>query len=553
MADRVTIISPRNPWPLSTVTADDLEDLVAEGLLRPLSDERQPEWIPPASGAAPSPPPRYVVSFVSFHERGFGVLASRFMRAILHNYGVELHNLSPNSISQAAIFVAVCEGYLGIAPHWDLWTHLFSAELFASPTGERRVRAAVRAGGCILQLRQSRASQYIPAILVSSNKGWQRRWFYLRNDGEMLPPFSQRVVTVAADAWRYGTPHERQKNLEPLLKALEALRKGGLTAAGVIAAIHRRRVLSLAERRLPLWEMTPEADLEGSRMSADPLPIDVLHGRVAVALGKPDASAFSQPLMRPDHGCVTLVSVRYFFLPASDCPWSLWSRLFICLQEVGWHKPSWPRVPEDAVDRAARRVAAEEKKTDAEKAGARARTRARDALEKLRRRQERDGLPREPSPEMPDDDDDDEDDDEDDDMAARLGLSPGLRLGQELSSQPPSGLAPSVPGVGTPRSRPEERGQTEGVLDPSVGEVEVTPGSQAEASVPREPLPTPAAQEGDPQVAVAALGQSVSRASKVPKARTVPKLVARRTSAVPSGVEIRETSPQARLIMARSG
>jgi hypothetical protein len=179
------------------------------------------------------------------------VPASRFMRAILHHYGVELHNLSPNSISQAAIFVAVCEGYLGIAPHWDLWTHLFFTELFASPTGERKVRAAVRAGGCTLLLRQSRASLYIPAILASSNKGWQRRWFYLRNDGELLPPFSQRVVTAAADAWRHGTPHERQKNLEPLLKALEALRKGGLTAAGVIAAIHRRRVLPLVERRLP--------------------------------------------------------------------------------------------------------------------------------------------------------------------------------------------------------------------------------------------------------------------------------------------------------------
>jgi hypothetical protein len=159
-----------------------------------LSLMRGNEWIPPASGTAPSPPSGYVVSFVSFHERGFGVPASRFMRAILYNYEVELHNLSPNSISQAAIFVALCEGYLGITPHWDLWTHLFSAELFASPTGERRVHAAVRAGGCILQLRQSRASLYIPAILASSNKGWQRRWFYLRNDGEMLPPFSQRVV-----------------------------------------------------------------------------------------------------------------------------------------------------------------------------------------------------------------------------------------------------------------------------------------------------------------------------------------------------------------------
>jgi hypothetical protein len=84
------------------------------------------------------------------------------------------------------------------------------------------------------------------------------------------------------------------------------------------------------------------------------------------------------------------------------------------------------------VDRAARRVATEEKKKkkDAKKARTHERTRARDALEKLHRRQGRDGLPREPSSETPDDDDDDdEDDDENDDMAARLGLSPGLRLG----------------------------------------------------------------------------------------------------------------------------
>jgi hypothetical protein len=509
----------------------------------------------PPSGASPSPPPGYVVSFISFHEQGFRVPARHFMRAILHVYGVELHNLNPNSISQAAIFAAVCEGYLGINPHWDLWTHFFSAELFASPTGERRVRMAVRPGGCILQLRQARASQYIPAILASSNKGWQRRWFYLWNDDGRLLSFSQRVVTAAADVWRYGTLHDRQKNLQPLLKALEGLRKGGLTAAGVIAAIHRRRVLPLTERRLLLWEMTPEADLEGSRMSSDPLPVDDLHRRVAVTLGKPDAGALSQPLMCPDRGCVSLVSVCSFFLLASDCPWFSQLRLFVCLQEVGCHKPSRPPVPEDAVDRAARRVAAEKRKEkkDAKKARVRERTRARDALERLCRRQERDGLPREPSPETPDDDDDDEDDDEDDDMAAHLGLSPGLRLGQESSSQAPSGLASSVSGAGTPGSRSEEQGQTAGVLDPLAGEVEVTPGSQAELPVPREPSPVPAAEEGDPQVVVVAPGQSISRASRAPKARMVPKLAARPTSVVPSRVEVRETSPQARLIMAQSG
>jgi hypothetical protein len=229
--------------------------------------------------------------------------------------------------------------------------------------------------------------------------------------------------------------------------------------------------------------------------------------------------------------------------------------IFPLLQEVGRHKPSLPRVSQDAMDRAARRVAAKErkKKKDAEKARDCERRRARDALEKLRRRQEREGLPREPSPEMPDDEDDDEDDDEEDDMAARLGLSPGLGLGKGPSSQPPSGLMPSVPGVETPGSRPEGRGQPERVLDPSAGGAEATPGSQAEASAPREPPPAPAAQGSDPQVAVVAPGQSASRASGVPKARVVPKLLAKRTSVAVPGAEIQETSPQARLIMARSG
>jgi hypothetical protein len=143
------------------------------------------------------------------------------------------------------------------------------------------------------------------------------------------------------------------------------------------------------------------------------------------------------------------------------------------LQELGSYKPSLPPVPEDTVDRAARRVAAEKKeKKDTEKARARERMRARDALERRRRRQERDGLPREPSPETPDDDDDDEDDD----MAPRLGLSPDLRLGQGSSSQPPSGLAPSVSRAGTSGSQSEEQGQTE--------VVEVTSGGQVDPPVP---------------------------------------------------------------------
>jgi hypothetical protein len=233
-------------------------------------------------------------------------------------------------------------------------------------------------------------------------------------------------------------------------------------------------------------------------------------------------------------------------------PLVLTAEISVRLQELGFHKPFLPPVLEDAVDRAARRVAAEKKKEkkDAEKAQAREWMRARDALERRRRKQERDGLPREPSPETPDDDDDD---DKDDDMAARLGLSPDLRLGQGSSSQPPSGLAPSVSRAGASGSRSEEQGQAEGVLDPLAEVVEVTPGSQADPPVPEEPLPVPAAQKADHQVVVSAPGRTVPSAPRVPEAGMVPKPAAGQTVVVPAGTEARRASLQARLVVARSG
>jgi hypothetical protein len=134
--------------------------------------------------------------------------------------------------------------------------------------------------------------------------------------------------------------------------------------------------------------------------------------------------------------------------------------------------------------------------------------RARDALEKRRRRQARDGLPLEPSPDTPDDDDDD---DEDDDMAARLGLSPDPRLGQRSSSQPPGGLAPPVFGAGTPGSRSEERRRAEGVLDPLAEIIGATPRGQAEPHVPQEQVPVPAVREVGPSTVVTSPGQAAPR------------------------------------------
>ena len=97
-------------WGKSTATAAVLEQLVAERLLPVNNNSERPAWIPPRpEETKQNPPDGYVASLVRLHEQGFGVPVGRFMRALCKYYGVELHNFDPNSISQAAVFVAVCE------------------------------------------------------------------------------------------------------------------------------------------------------------------------------------------------------------------------------------------------------------------------------------------------------------------------------------------------------------------------------------------------------------------------------------------------------------
>jgi hypothetical protein len=69
----------------------------------------------------------------------------------------------------------------------------------------------------------------------------------------------------------------------------------------------------LAERRLLLSEMKSGVDLEGSQMSWAPLSTDDLRRRIASTVGRLDVDALTQPVMRPERGYVSLVSVCSFF------------------------------------------------------------------------------------------------------------------------------------------------------------------------------------------------------------------------------------------------
>jgi len=263
-------------WRPSSMTEHRLQELEREGLLRRLTSLSSPEWIaPPADHREPRPPKGYVVSFAKFHRHGLGAPLSRFMRALCHHYGVELQHFSPNAITVATVFAAVCEGYLGMMPHWELWLHLYKGELFNAPTGTTGVRKPVRAGCLNLVLKTGkteRPREYIPMGLLTNNAGWDSQLFYLRNDDDLLPAYTGRLITERPENWTYGVVQVHQSRLDPLLDVMKKLRSEGLTATLVLSAVHHRRVLPLMSRPLRMDEMAPGAssrDLEACRMSSE--------------------------------------------------------------------------------------------------------------------------------------------------------------------------------------------------------------------------------------------------------------------------------------------
>jgi hypothetical protein len=69
------------------------------------------------------------VACTTFYERGFGVPSHQFLCSLLYFYGLELHHLTPFGILHTVAFVTLCEAYMGIEPHFNLWNYFFCARL----------------------------------------------------------------------------------------------------------------------------------------------------------------------------------------------------------------------------------------------------------------------------------------------------------------------------------------------------------------------------------------------------------------------------------------
>jgi hypothetical protein len=109
-------------WTHSKCSLNNLNRLVSEGLLQ---EKNLVNWRPSYREPFPMENVDEIVTFLHFAERGLALPTCSFFRGLLYYYGLELHHLSPNSISHISIFIHFCEAFLGIEPHWDLFCFLF--------------------------------------------------------------------------------------------------------------------------------------------------------------------------------------------------------------------------------------------------------------------------------------------------------------------------------------------------------------------------------------------------------------------------------------------
>jgi hypothetical protein len=114
------ITNSSTSWVPSEFSQTDLTKAQTDGLI---ADSDQ--VIFPSTERIPKPPSGFQVMFLAFLLRGLSFPAHEFLRGLLFVYGVQLHELTPNSILHIACFVTLCEYFLGNESHWLLWKFLF--------------------------------------------------------------------------------------------------------------------------------------------------------------------------------------------------------------------------------------------------------------------------------------------------------------------------------------------------------------------------------------------------------------------------------------------
>jgi hypothetical protein len=162
------ITNASTSWVPSEFGQSDLSKAKKEGFLT-----EEDQIIFPSTERIPKPPSGYRVMFLAFLLRGLSFPAHKFLCGLLFVYGVQLHQLMPNSILHISYFITLCESFLGIEPHWILWKFLFCLRPSVSLSKKPEL------GEAVVSVRAE--VHYLEFSMAASVQGWRKKWFYIKD------------------------------------------------------------------------------------------------------------------------------------------------------------------------------------------------------------------------------------------------------------------------------------------------------------------------------------------------------------------------------------
>jgi hypothetical protein len=241
----------------------DLTKAQTDGLI---SDNDQ--VIFPSTERIPKPPSGFWVMFLAFLLRGLSFPAHEFLRGLLFVYGVQLYQLTPNSILHITCFITLCESFLGIEPHFLLWKFLFRLRPSVALSKKPKL------GRAVISVRAE--SQYLEFSMAALVQGWRKNWFYIKDwkvfssDQYGIAPFDAAKDLKKLASWDSPPTEAEMKEIKPLLARIQALKSGSggaLSGTQLMAFFLQWRVQPLQHRISKLWSFSGLGD--SSRVSDD--------------------------------------------------------------------------------------------------------------------------------------------------------------------------------------------------------------------------------------------------------------------------------------------
>ena len=159
--------SRQGRWVASSVTEEDIAKLQAVRYLAAEIHHR----LPTEGQVIPTPRSGERVVFVSHFLRGLGFALNPFVRGLMFYYGLDFHDLAPDSILCISAFIVTCEAFLRTPPHFGLWLKTFNVKPQVME-GEQ-----AECGGASVSKLTS--AVWLKGSFTESSDLWQQKWFYI--------------------------------------------------------------------------------------------------------------------------------------------------------------------------------------------------------------------------------------------------------------------------------------------------------------------------------------------------------------------------------------